>query len=90
MLSSDPVPSQIEEIRNGGMGGHESLGLTHRLEPPHSPLSHPGRLVRLLGPVVLILLCTVDRFRDKLPMSDPITSQFISYYLSGFSSMGSQ
>ena len=34
------------------------------------PLSHPGRLVRLLCPIILILFGTVDRFRNQFPMGD--------------------
>jgi len=42
------------------MGCHESLGLPHRFESPHTSLSYPGVLMRLLGPIILILFSAVD------------------------------
>ena len=61
------------------MGSHKSRRLPDRLESPHTPLSHPRRLVGLLCPVILILLSAVDRFWDQLTMSDTIASQLVGH-----------
>ena len=50
------------------MSGHESLGLPGRLEPPHPPLPDPGRFMRLLGPIILILFGAVNRLGDQITM----------------------
>ena len=68
VLSADQVPPEIEQILNRGMGGDKSLRLLHRLESPHPSLPDPGHLMRLLGPIILILLSTVNRFRHHFPM----------------------
>ena len=90
MPDLDQMPTQIEKVVDSGMGRHKSLRLLHRLEPPHTPLSHPRRFVRLLSPVILILLSTVDRSRNQLPMSNTVTSQFVGHDLPGFTAMVSQ
>jgi hypothetical protein len=60
------------------MGTENSLGLPARLEAPHPPFSHPGRLMGLLCPVILIMLSTVDRVRNQFPMSDAIAAQLVN------------
>ena len=77
------------------MGVDESLGLPHRFESPgcrttHPSLSHPGRLVTLLSPIIFILLSTVYRARNQLPMSDTIAAQLIRHDLSGLTTMATQ
>ena len=69
------------------MGTQESLSLPGRLKLTHPPLSRPGRLVRLLRPIILILLSTVDRLGHQFPMRYTITSQFIGHDLPGLSAM---
>ena len=69
------------------MGTQKSLSLPGRLEFPHSPLPHSGRLMGLLDSIVGILVSHMDRFRDDLPMGDPITSQLIGDDLPGFNAM---
>ena len=54
------------------MRGHESLSLPYRFEPTHPPLSDPCRLVRLLCPIILILLSTVDRLWNQFTMRHTI------------------
>ena len=61
MVRPDRVSAKIEQVRHSSMGTQKSLSLLHRLEPTHSSLSHPGRLMRLLRPIILVLFCTVDR-----------------------------
>ena len=68
----------------------ESLCLPHRLETPHSSLPYPGRLVRLFGPVVLILLSAVDHFRNQLTMSNTVTTELVRHDLPGLTAMISQ
>ena len=87
MLSPDQVPSQIEEIRYGSVGTSESLSLSHRFEPPHPPLSYPGRFMRLIRPIILIMLSTVDGLRDQIPVCDTIAAQLIRDDLPGFCTM---
>ena len=72
------------------MGDGESLCLNHRLELSHSSLSYPCRLMRLLRSIILILLGTVDRLRNQLPVSHAIAAQFVSHDLSGFAAMVTQ
>jgi hypothetical protein len=72
------------------MRGHKSPSLLGRLEPPHTPFPHPGRLMGLLCPVILILFSTVDRLGYQFTMSNTITPQFICHDLSGFAVMASQ
>lgn len=36
MLSTDQVPTEIEEIIDGSVNTNESLGLLQRFEPTHS------------------------------------------------------
>lgn len=62
MFGSHKVPAQIEKVQHLRMGRDKPLGLLHRLESPHTPLSNPGSLVRLLCSIILILLSAVDRF----------------------------
>ena len=69
------------------MGTQESLSLPDRFELPHPSFPYPGCFVRLLGPIILILLRTVDRLWYKLPMSNAITAQFIGNDLPGLASV---
>ena len=87
MLSPDQVPTQVEQITDSSMSTQESLSLPYRFELAHPSLSHPGRLMRLLCPIILILLSTVDRLRNQLPMGDSIAAQFICHDLPGFAAM---
>jgi hypothetical protein len=72
------------------MRSNESLSLPDRFELPHSSLSLPGRFMRLLCPIVLILLSTVDRFRYEFTMCDTITTQFVRHDLPVLTTMTSQ
>jgi hypothetical protein len=56
------------------MGTQEPLRLPDRFEPPHHSLPHPGRLVRLLCPIFLVLLGTLDRLGYRLTMRYAIAS----------------
>ena len=95
ILSPDQMPSQVEQVADrsracpalSGMGTQKSLRLTCRFEPTHPSLPNSGRLVRLLCPIILILLSTVDRLGYQLPMCDAVTSQLVSHNLPGFTTM---
>ena len=65
------------------MSTKEPLSLLDRFEPPHTPLSHPGRLMGLLSSIILILFCTVDRLWDKFAMSNTIAAQLVCHDFSG-------
>jgi hypothetical protein len=69
------------------MVSNESLSSRHRFEPLHASFPNPGRLVRLLGPIMRILASDTDRFRDNLPMGNGIAAQLISDNPSGFTAM---
>lgn len=75
------VPTKVEEILNSSMGSHEPLGLSHRFEPPHTSLPNPGRFMRLLGPIILILFGTMDHLRYQLSMCNTLATQFIGHFL---------
>jgi hypothetical protein len=72
------------------MGSHKCLRLLHGLEAPHPSLPDPRRFMRLLCPVILILLSTVDRVWNQLAMSDPIATQLVCHDLSGFTAVTAQ
>jgi hypothetical protein len=59
------MPANIEQIGNSSMGVYKTLSLPHRFELPHPSLPDPGRLVRLVGTVIFILLSTVDRLGNQ-------------------------
>ena len=69
------------------MGTQESLSLPGRLKLTHPSLSHSGSLVRLLCPVILILLSTVDRLGYQFPVRYTIASQFVSHDLLGLAAV---
>ena len=72
MLGPNQVPAKIEQVTDNRMCTHKTLSLSDRLESPHPPLSNPGRLMRLLGPIILILLSTVNRLWHELAMCNTI------------------
>ena len=76
------MPSQIEQVADRSMRTQEALSLTHRLVPPHTPLPDPGRFVRLVFPIILILLSTVDRLWNQLTMRT-IAPQLFGHDLPG-------
>jgi hypothetical protein len=72
------------------MSPQKPLSLLDRFEPPHPSLTNPGRLMGLLGPIVGILRGIVNYVRHQLPMSNSITSQFVSHNLSRLIAMVAQ
>ena len=71
------------------MSTQESLSLPDRFELTHPSLPHPGRFMRLLGPVILILLITMDRVWHQFSMRHAITAQFVRHNLPWLSATGS-
>ena len=55
-LSSDQMPSQIEQVIDSCTGTQETLRLPNRLELSHALLLGPRRLMKWLGPIILVLL----------------------------------
>ena len=43
--------------------------------------------MRLLCPIIFILLRTLDRVRNQFPVSDTVTSQFISHDFPGLAAI---
>lgn len=72
------------------MSARQSLSLPGRFELTHRTFSHPGRLVRLLGSIILILFSTINGYRDQFPMRNTITSQLIRNDLPRLTAMASQ
>ena len=65
VLRTNQVCTQIEEVVYGCVSPEKSLSLPDRLEsrnvgPPHPPLSNPGRFMRLLSPIILILFSAMN------------------------------
>ncbi len=71
------------------MGIQKSLSLPYRFKFPHSSLSHPGWLMRLLDPIICILGSVVDGLRDELPAGNAIAAQFVSDDLPWLTILGS-
>ena len=72
VVSSDQVPTQIEQVTDSCMNSQKSLSLPDRFEAAHPSFPHSGRLMRLLSPIVLILLSAMDRAWYQLSMGYPI------------------
>jgi hypothetical protein len=53
------MPAKIKQIAHSRMNTKEAACLTDRLKLAHTPFSRPGRLMRLLYSIVLILPSTV-------------------------------
>ena len=60
----------------------ESLNLAGRFEPLHSSLSHPGRFMRLLCPIIRVPSCAMDSIRHQLTMCHTVASQLVRHDLS--------
>ena len=74
MLSTNQMPAQVEEIGYSSVSNKESLRLTNRLKLTHTSLPETSRLMRCLHPIILILLRTVDRLRNQLPVGYTIAA----------------
>jgi hypothetical protein len=72
------------------MYSDESLRLANRFELPHSPLSHPGGLMRLFYPIVTILRGVMVNIWHQFPVSNTITPQFVRHNLPGHATITSQ
>lgn len=73
MLSPDQMSAWIER----SMSTKESLRLPDRFEPSHPSLPHPGRLMRLLYPIISILAVVMSNVWHQFPMSNSIATQFV-------------
>ena len=60
VAGSYPMTPQIEQVLYRRLYPQETLGLDNAFESPHTPLSKPRCLVRLLRPVVGIPLRHVN------------------------------
>jgi hypothetical protein len=89
VFSADQMPAKTEQILNGGMRGNESLSLFYRTEFSHPSFPHPGHLMRLLSPIILVLLGSVDGLWNQFPVGNTITAQLVSYDHPRFISMAS-
>ena len=69
------------------MSGHESLSLPNRFESPHPSLPYPGRLMRLLHPIILILFSAMNDIWHQLSMSDWVAAQFVGHDLPGLTTV---
>src|SRR5947199_1336981 len=55
----------------------ETLGVPSRLEPSHSLLPLPRRLMRVLGPVVSITMLSMSNAGHHDPFCGPVATQFV-------------
>ena len=72
------------------MRTQETLSLRYGFELPHTPLAHPGALMRLLRSIVGILRRIVNSFGNQFPVGDAIASQFVGNNLPGCTAMASE
>jgi hypothetical protein len=68
---------------NTGMRSHEALGLNIVFESPHQPLSHPGRIVRLLYPAIGMPFSNMNKVQHQLTLRYWITLKLIRHDLPG-------
>ena len=64
--------------------------MPYGFEFPHPSLPHPGRLMRLLCPIILILFSAVDHFGHQLPVSNSIAAKLVSHDLPGLAAVTPQ
>ncbi len=77
------MPSEIEEIGDRCMSSEKFLSLPDLFELSHPSLSNSGSLMGLLCPIISILACVMDNIWHQFPMSNAITTQFVSHDLPG-------
>jgi len=63
------------------MSTQKSLRLPCRFEPSHHPLSHSGRLMGLLGPIVRVLGIIMNNIRHQFTVSNTVATQLVGHYL---------
>jgi len=73
------VTAEAEEVRDGGADIDEPLCLKRGFEPPHSPLSYPGLLMRQLGPVVGVPTGVVRSSRQQRAKGHRVTPQLVRH-----------
>ncbi len=66
-----------EVARNKGVSRQEALGLAHRLEPLHLPLSPPGRPVRVLCSVVQVAALAMLDVQQQCALGHAIALQLV-------------
>ncbi|MFT4520183.1 MAG: hypothetical protein ACI9JM_002583 [Halioglobus sp.] len=71
------------------MRTQKPLGLSNRFELAHPSLPGPGSLMRLLGPIILILIGTVYRVGYKVSMSNTIPPELVCHDLPRLTAMTS-
>ena len=71
------MPTGAEVLRDGTIGGEETLGLTRGFEPLHPSLSLAGRLVRVLCPVVEIAMLAMFHAWEQVALGGPIALEFV-------------
>jgi len=87
MLGLNEMSPKIKLIVNGGMCAQESLCLVRSFELPHPAFSHPGRLMRLLRPIVRVPLCIVGYIRHQFSVCHSVASQLVRHDCSGLATM---
>jgi len=71
------VAARAAVVGDRAIRGEEALGVAGMLEPPHPPLSLPGRLVRMLRPIVAPLVLPMLDTRQDLALRRPVTGQLV-------------
>jgi hypothetical protein len=88
--SHQVTTSGVEWVVDSCVERYKSLGLSKGFELSHPSFPDPGRFMRLLGSIILILLSAMNHIRHQLSISNAITLQFVGHYLPGFTAMTPQ
>ena len=70
---------KVEGIMDGGMHAEKTLGGSSRFEPLHFALSSSHRLMRILGPIVLMFLVPVFDTGKHRSLRRTITPQLVRH-----------
>jgi hypothetical protein len=79
------MPAWAEVLRDGTIGGEETLGVAREFEPLHTPLPLTGGLMRVLRAIIQIPVLAMFHSGQKLALGGPVTFQFIGDRVPWFS-----
>jgi hypothetical protein len=71
------MPAEPEVLSDGAVSGEEPLGVTRRLEPLHTPLALPSRLMRVFCPVIEVTMLAMFHPWKELALGRAVALEFI-------------
>ena len=71
------MPARTEVLRDGPIGGEESLGMTRGFEPLHPPLPLPCGLVRILCTIIEIPVLAMFHPWKNLALGGAVALEFV-------------